>query len=63
MRINEGTVDRVVRVLVAILLSVWATRLAGGWAVVVWVLAAIAFLTGVSGRCGLYSLLHIKTTR
>jgi hypothetical protein len=59
---NEGTADRIIRVMLGtvILLVAWQ-YLTGPWQIVAYVLAAAALLTGLVGVCGLYSLLGIST--
>ena len=60
---NEGTIDRVIRIVVGIALA--AVALAGAvsapWLYVVWVVAAIALVTGVVGFCPLYALFRVST--
>lgn len=63
MIINEGTTDRVVRVIVGIVLGIVALKHIGG-AVGTWIfgiLAIIALVTGLSGMCGIYRLFGIRT--
>ena len=63
MDINESRIDRIIRVIVGIILGILASRHLGG-AIGTWVLgviAAIALITGVSGRCGIYRLFGIRT--
>jgi hypothetical protein len=60
---NEGTIDRVIRIVVGIALA--AVALAGAvsapWLYVMWVVAAIALVTGVVGFCPLYVLFRVST--
>jgi len=62
---NEAPIDRIVR----IVLGIGLVALALGGAVtapliyLVWVLAAIALVTGIVGFCPLYALFHIGTRR
>lgn len=63
MVINEGTTDRVIRIVIGLILGYLAYRGLGG-AVGTWIFAivgAIAFLTGVTGFCLVYRLLGIQT--
>lgn len=61
---NEGTIDRVIRVIVGIALLIVAFGVASGvWAAVAGVVGAIALVTGVVGFCPLYRLLHVDTSR
>jgi hypothetical protein len=60
---NEGTTDRVIRVVVGLILGYLAYRGLGG-TVGTWILAivgAVLFLTGISGFCLVYRLLGIQT--
>jgi uncharacterized membrane protein HdeD (DUF308 family) len=59
--VNEGAVDRVIRVVLGLILGYIATRLSGAGAIILYILAAISFLTGVSGICLLYMLFGIRT--
>ena len=60
---NESTLDRVIRIVLGVGLA--AAALAGAvaapWLYVVWIVAAIALLTGIVGFCPLYALLRIGT--
>jgi hypothetical protein len=60
---NEGTIDRVIRVVLGIALA--AVALSGTvnapFVYLVWVVAAIALVTGVVGFCALYALFHVGT--
>ncbi|MGC8489419.1 MAG: YgaP family membrane protein [Clostridia bacterium] len=63
MPVNEGRVDRGVRVVIGLILGVLAYRHLGG-AVGTWVfgiVGAVAFLTGVTGFCLLYRVFHVST--
>ena len=55
---NEGTVDRVIRVLLGVVLLAlvfWGPKTAWGW------LGLIPLITGLVGSCPLYTLLGIRT--
>ncbi len=60
---NVGTTDRVIRIVLGVALA--AIALAGSVSApllyVVWVVAAIAVVTGVVGFCPLYALLRVST--
>jgi hypothetical protein len=58
MKMNEGTIDRVIRVVLGVvLLYVGFAVLAGTTlGIVLDVLGAIALVTGVTGFCALYKL-------
>ena len=62
MKINEGTTDRIIRVIVGSLALVagffW---LAGTAQIVAYVVGVIALFTGIVGFCGLYALLGVST--
>lgn len=59
---NVGTVDRVIRVVVAIALFSLLILVHGNWK---WLglLGLIPLFTAIAGVCPLYSLLHISTNR
>ncbi len=59
---NEGTVDRVIRVIIgSVALLAGFFWLAGTAATVAYIVGAIALATGLVGFCGLYKLLGIST--
>lgn len=62
---NEAPIDRVIRIVLGIGLA--ALALAGTVTApllyVVWVVAAIALVTGIVGFCPLYAALRISTKR
>ena len=63
MKLNEGTFDRVVRVVLGVvLLYLGIMSVAGVWGIVLDVVGAIALITGVVGFCPLYKLLGNFTT-
>ncbi|MBN9407572.1 MAG: DUF2892 domain-containing protein [Burkholderiales bacterium] len=58
MKINAGTLDRTLRVLVGLaLIAMAATGVVGLWG---WI-GLVPLLTGAIGNCPLYSLLGINT--
>ncbi len=61
--VNEGTWDRIIRGLIAVLLAVFAFDHIGGTAGewVFGIIAAVALITAVTGFCALYRLLGIRT--
>ena len=63
MKKNMGTIDRVIRLLVAAAIPVlyFNAMLTGTVAYVLLMLAGIFFLTSLTGVCPLYSLFGIKT--
>ena len=64
MKINEGTVDRVIRGVVgAILLVVGLVLVKGTIGIVLDVLGAILLVTGIVGFCPLYTLFGMNTSK
>jgi hypothetical protein len=65
MKINEGTLDRIIRVIAGIvLLTLGLLGVAGGvWMWVVYILGAILLVTGIVGFCPLYALLKLNTAK
>ena len=60
MKINVGTIDRVLRIVAGlVLIALAATGTVGWWG---W-LGVVPLLTGAIGNCPAYSLLGIKTCR
>jgi hypothetical protein len=64
IRTNEGTIDRVLRIVlgVALLYLGWGGVVGGGLGVALGVLGFVPLLTGLVGWCPLYALLGIATT-
>lgn len=59
---NEGTLDRIIRVVVGIVaLYVAYAYLAGPMQIGAYVVGVAALITGIIGYCGLYALLGIST--
>jgi len=64
MKVNEGTVDRIVRVIVGLaLLIVALLSLQGAVAWIVGTVGVMLLITAASGVCGLYALLKISTVK
>lgn len=63
MKTNESTADRIVRIVVGLIMAGLAISgvVAGTLAVVAWVVAAIALVTGAIGFCPLYAILRFST--
>lgn len=62
MKKNESNLDRVIRIVLAIVLFVVGLySLSGVWQAVFYVVALILLFTGVSGFCALYKLFGIST--
>jgi hypothetical protein len=60
---NQAPIDRIIRIVLGIALAGVgiAGLVAAPWLYVVWVVAAIALVTGIVGFCPLYALLHVST--
>lgn len=62
MKANEGTIDRVVRLVLGVaLLAVALVALGGLAAILVGLVAFILVLTGAVGYCPLYAVAHVRT--
>ena len=63
MKTNMGNADRMIRVVVALLISVLYITgvLTGTLAIVLLIVAGVFFLTSLFGICPLYSLLGINS--
>ena len=63
MKQNMGAIDRALRFFVIGPLAIWGAvaGLSGFGSAVLYVVAAIMFLTALVGFCPLYALLHIGT--
>ena len=59
MKKNVGTIDRVMRILIAIAITIlyYTGELTGPSAIVLMVIAAILLITGLIGWCPIYALL------
>ena len=61
---NEGTIDRVIRVILGlVLLYVGYAMVSAPWNYVAYVVGAILLITGAVGYCALYSVLKINTAK
>ena len=62
---NMGFIDRTIRLLVAALIaaSYLVGRIDGTTAIVLGIVAAVAFVTSLTGRCPLYSLVGVSTRK
>ena len=63
MKINEGNTDRIVRIVLAAILAVlyFSGVLTGTLGIVLLVAAGVLLITGLTGFCGLYTLLGVDT--
>lgn len=64
MKLNVGSTDRMIRIVIAIVAAILALTVAkGAFAIVLWVVAAIMLLTGLVGFCPIYRLFGINTCK
>jgi len=65
MKTNESSLDRIIRVVFAIVLFAlyFTNTVTGTLGIVFIVLGALALITGVVGFCPLYALLKIRTNK
>ena len=67
MQKNEGTVDRVIRVILGIILIGLGINFQGSWGlvamIVLVILGLILLITGIIGYCGLYKIFKISTIK
>jgi len=61
MKKNEGTIDRIIRVIVGVALILGGIFTAGWVSWVLWIVGAISLVTGLIGFCGIYTLFGINT--
>jgi len=59
MKVNEGTTDRIIRVILALVFAYLGYAYSAWW----YVLSAIMIITAATGFCGLYKLLGINTAK
>jgi len=67
MERNEGTLDRVIRIILGVILIGLGIFFQSSWGmvamIVLIVLGLIALITGIVGFCGLYKLFKISTIK
>ncbi len=65
MKMNEGPIDRLVRVLAGILLIALAFFgvVSGAWMYIFYALGGILLVTGIAGFCPLYRLFKFSTVK
>lgn len=64
MKKNEGTIDRVVRIFIAVVaVVVGMSVLDGAWSIVAYVVAAVMAFTAIAGMCPLYKVFGINTCK
>lgn len=56
---NVGTIDRLIRIVIGVLIMVWSLNAGNFW----WIAGAVILATGVFRFCGLYKLLGISTCK
>jgi K+-transporting ATPase A subunit len=63
MKTNMGSMDRMVRMFIAVILglSAFMGMITGVWAIVAYAVTAIFLLTSLVGTCPLYSVFGIST--
>lgn len=65
MTVNIGATDRVIRIILAILMLILAftTSIGNGMKIILFIVAAVVFLTGVTGICMLYNVIGVNTCK
>ncbi len=63
MTMNEGKIDRAMRIIVGVVLIAVGFYLQGTWGIVLGVVGLVPLLTGLIGWCPLYALFNINTCR
>jgi|YelNatPaOPRAMG01_1025707.scaffolds.fasta_scaffold16397_6 hypothetical protein len=64
MKTNEGAIDRILRVILAVILFWLATIVTNVYlAIVIAIVGLVLLFTGALGYCGLYALLGISTKK
>ncbi len=60
---NMGTLDRTIRIIVALVIGylLISGNLTGAWAVVLGIVAVVLLVTGIVGFCPAYLPLHLST--
>jgi putative effector of murein hydrolase LrgA (UPF0299 family) len=63
MKKNVGTIDAIVRFIIAVGIGVLIYReiLTGAWAIILGIIASVLLITGLIGWCGFYALTGIRT--
>jgi len=62
-KVNEGPVDRIIRIILGIILLVSGILSKGVLSLVLIILGVVGIFTGITGFCGLYMLLGISTKK
>ena len=58
---NVGSLDRTLRIVLALGAVIWALGASGALAVVLWIVAALLVVTGLTGFCPLYRAFRMST--
>jgi hypothetical protein len=63
MKRNESNIDRIVRIVLGVALAGGGIAVGGTVGIVLYVLAAVMFVTAITGFCPLYRLFGIDTCK
>lgn len=65
MKCNVGTTDRIIRILLAAVAAIlyFTETVTGTLGIVILVAGAVALVTGLAGRCGVYYPFKISTLK
>jgi len=59
MKSNMGTVDRIIRIVIGLIIIIWGIAASSWWGLI----GLILFITGLVKYCPLYTLLGISTNK
>jgi len=65
MKINVGSIDKVIRIIIAIvaIYVAYTGMVASPWSFVLYAVAAIMVLTALAGRCPIFSIFGINSCK
>ena len=63
MKLNVGSTDRMIRIVIAIVAAILAVVVGGTFGVVLWIVAAIMLVTGIVRVCPLYMPFKFSTNK
>jgi hypothetical protein len=65
MKLNIGLIDRIIRIIIAIIIAVlyFTNQISGIAAIILGIIAVIILLTSIIGYCPLYALFKISTKK
>jgi uncharacterized membrane protein HdeD (DUF308 family) len=65
MKPNEGTTDRLIRLILGVVLIIIGWPVLGNniWGIILDILGVILLVTGITGFCTLYKILRINTLK